>query len=303
MITRKGFRTVKVSDIELPEDFDEAEHSPFLGDMAKSYDQTGGQPMEPIVLDSQLRLRAGRRRVAAAIKRGVKSIDAVMYDGTEEELAKLTDIENAMREHDPAARDAALARLVGQKIAERLPPGPRMAAGRPRTATGRAVAEVAKETGKPEGTVRRAVERSEKNEEPSSIDIPLRSYGVEIPKDVQENGNDCDTGLREIRSIVRTAKRKLGELEQVLGRTFTRIDEGLKQAERECGAELPVALCHACKAIKAVQQQCMTCGKQGYLGHQMAESETLAELKEAGAKAGVYYQGKWCSIEQARNLT
>lgn len=314
-----GFRLVRLASLKLPGGMRAVRDELATAEIQSSYEWTGGAPAEPVLIDSDLRLRAGRHRVAACMNLGSEAIPAMVFEGSEDELARLTDVENAYRRHDPGARDAALARLVGAATKTLEPEGgsSKPPIGRPLTPEGKAIREVAKATGSsPEAVksaVRRVKEKERAEEEPEAPDpivvgVKLEGWGLPIPEDVQRNANLADVGLRELRTMVHQAQRGLAELRKSMGENekakgvaFLRLDEGLKQAAYEASAEIPVAVCYACKAIPAPRSKCMTCYRRGFVGKEQLRAAS-PEQREKGAKAGVYVDGQWLTVEQARRL-
>lgn len=299
-------KTISLSKVAAPGDIAQRQKLPHVQRLAESFKSTGGEPMQPItVCRKTMELVAGADRFAAMLLADVKKARVQFVSGEPRDIERARAIENAVRRHGDQARWVAeLARLENLDI---CPQTSCDSDGKPPHGTkAEVVRRVAEKTGMSEAAVQKSIQRqaakdAPPDQPPPSQDVAIETFGQPVPKTVQEDVNDCDTGLREIRSIVRQATKKLGELEGVLGRTFLRLREGLRQADYECIAELPVTLCFACKAIPTVRQQCNTCGGRAYVGDGLAKLAS-PELLEGGAEAGVYYQGKWYSCEKARGL-
>lgn len=310
-ISFSGFRTVRIEKLILPGGISALRDKEFVAELGASYEYTAGQPAEPILIDSKMRLRAGKHRVAACLNRGLKTIGAMVFDGDEADLARLTDVENAIRRHDPAERDAALARIVGHPIEK---PEPREDSaqpkkGRPVTEKGKAIRKVAKELGKTPKAVDSAIRRHEERQQPPTPPEPptpkpaptVETWGLDVPEDVLQAIAAMTDGLASLASGLRKSLAELTALENATGRQLIRLKDGLLQALYECKAETPKAICPACKLVPLVRSKCNTCCKRGYVGEAMLKG-LADELKAVGVDSGVYYEGHWYTMEQVASL-
>jgi ParB-like chromosome segregation protein Spo0J len=293
-------RSVAVGRLVLPGDMPKVRATPAAAEMARSFAMTGGGPAEPILVDTNMHLLAGRRRVAAALNKGVKFLNVVMFDGTDEELAKITDVENAIREHDTAKRDEALARLVGKATKEPPPEAepPKAKRGRPRTKKGEAVRKVAEELGVPERRVRDAVKREEAESEPEA-EPPIATMGLSVPEAVLESAANerefLESFVKRLTVMAADFTRHRNQVQRGAD-YYGNANQILHDVSASLAQLVPTSICLWCKCTIR-QQECMGCGGLGWLTSAQVKQITDPKLLAVGKRAGIYVDGEFVLLE------
>jgi hypothetical protein len=300
MLMRIGQHTTKLSSIKAPGDIAARQQDPRVIKLANSLEATGGELLHPIGIDKDHRLVWGRDRLAALLLADIDRARVEVVSGDDADLKRAAAIENYHRRQDNMAD---LAReLVALEQAEPPEPEPepeKPKRGRPKTPKGRAIDKAAEKLGTTPSAVRNAVARAEAAEETKPT-LVLESWGQEVPPGIQRAAERTHGALSDLRASIRHGVKMLGYLEAE-GRLFPRIREGLHLAASDCTAELPAALCHACKGIEYAMARCMTCGQRGFVGRG-ALVGAPEDLLKRGNEAGIFCEGHWYTMEQARRL-
>jgi len=305
---RIGVQSVAVRDIVAPGEIKERMRSPRVLAMAESLTATGGESMEPIVLARDLSLVAGRDRYAAYLVRGTIRADAVVYDGTPDELSELTHIENAHRRHDSAEKANSLAWLVEhakRRILATDPPREKPAPeegkaprGRPSSAIGKAITEVAQQTGTPVRQVARAVADGPAKSGPSGKPS-ISTWGLDVPQPLIDGIQDRVDFLSAMRKEVSDMIRALTEHNKARDSTEATpqdIREALLAASAAIIEAMPAAICVWCKLTK-YQAECTGCHGTGYLSARDMRHGIDDKLRLVGAEAGIYRSGKFVLLK------
>jgi hypothetical protein len=238
--------------------------------------------LQPIAIVGR-HIKYGVHRWAAVMKLGYEEIEVIRDRKveTDDEHDAQVIVENLCRHHYKGQKlDDMRKRLVdlwepqiaqemkiSQKDTNIAKPqddtgdGQKRSPGRKKTARGKAIKQVAKQTGTTEGAVKESVRRAKAAEagvtpkqpdDPPPLDEPevtVDDYGTEIPEGEVGRWNEARQLLDELDSIMRGVQIKLGELVKIKGMPYSVVSDLDKRAQQF--AELaqkyhPVALCLEC---------------------------------------------------------
>lgn len=158
-----------------------------------------------------------------------------------------------------------------------------------------------KDHGRDAPAIARKIAEEKKEEE--SAEEPIKSLGLDIPKDVLARSE-------KERGLVDKMSRLLADLQ----RTYTEYEtvrggrEGLKAGQRHASAlrdavaafksirgQRPASVCPYCKLIPEQQRTCAACRASGFIGED--DLKTVEEcLLAEGDEAGIWIKGKWHTL-------
>lgn len=284
-----GLKSVPISKLKLPGNWTKILRDPEVQARAASIKQVG-LIHEPVVRKSDMLLIAGRRRVAAHLRNGDKSVMIKLIECTDHEAAIIEQAENAERTHDSDKQGSAQARLVellAKEISERE--GVRLKGpGRGRTAKGRARELVAASRGVSPNAVRQAEYRERKRAEsrgqpaakapkvPAAAPL-IRTFGIHLEaefvrdlKELQDLNEACERAATAALQAVKQLRKRYAEPADGLPpfafpETYDKALDLLSQASSEIRGLRPVSVCPSCKAVDEISEECGHCRRLQYI--------------------------------------
>lgn len=302
---------------------------PHVIELARSFQQdSGGRPLQAPTLDAQtFRLVAGADRFAAMKVNGDESAIFELVEGSEEELRRLSIVENLRRRNDDQQKlmrqlvEAAQAQIEKEAAVGECPEI-NAAKTKPLTVKGAAIRRVAKESKKPERTIARAVQREEKAEREEDLNLgagvidvtpadtksravpselpapkPIRAFGLAVPQPIADGAERMRTMVDEMSALCRTLAAKLTALEK----TFPSLGQqqsarhGLDELSHAVRRARPESLCPYCKGDEIQQPKCHGCKGLGFVSKVMLV-DCPKELLAEGTDCGIYVDGKWREV-------
>lgn len=318
MTLTRETKTLKVSSIRAPGDIEHVRREALTIEIAESYELTGGEPVDPIIVEAgTLRLHGGKHRFAAALNLGKKTIEALVVSGTPEQIETLCLVEQTKRRR---ATDAEVARLVELQhptpadtfpeveyepeediVSPTIEPDPPLAPakrGRPSTGKTEAVESVAKSTGRTPAAVRSAVQRATKPAPDPKVEVRcIDTLWLDVPeavaKDAQEHVDLLD---KLVRTMV-AAQADLTRFSADHGNMVLRIKEPVHDAAALASMLKPDCICLYCKCTKQ-RKGCPGCKGRGWMTASERKAVTDERLKKGGEEAGIYVDGKWLKLSE-----
>jgi hypothetical protein len=313
VLIHHGYKTIPVSKIKAPGDIEKIRREAHTLELGESLEATGGKPIDPIIVEwGTWALRGGKHRFAAALNSGLKEVDAILLEGTPEEIETACLVEQTKRR---TATDAETARLVEllhptpeqtfpdveASIEEDPPLAPRKP-GRPSSGKSEAVAKVAAITGRTEAAVKQADYRSRhadadepKEPEPASC---IETMGIKVPSDVHA---DAWSEAQFLESVERTLVKQQADCkrhESVGSNPYPQLYAALHEAAALARSLMPKSVCPHCK-LTSLKRGCLACRGRGWLrAHEMAN--VPQDLLRTGEDAGVYVNGKWTHLKEVK---
>lgn len=268
-VKKLGQALVHISDLGLPDDMDERMESELVQYIART-ERDVGIIHPPLVRKKDMQVIAGRNRVAARLLNGHTDILIEYASMTNKEMVTVEKVENAFRKHDADLQAKIIAELYEEfrqeeQFYEEVDERPREK-GRPTTPEGRAVKRVVELTATSERTVRRAIKGDTKDR----VGPPIHTWGLEVDPRWLQTVRDVQGQMAEVRLKLRRVKQVLGtlingELSVPKG-VLNRIQESIREVDRELATSYPKNLCPACKAVDAIQVNCGWCRGAGWVG-------------------------------------
>jgi hypothetical protein len=324
---KREYKTVYVTKIRAPGDIELVRKEQLTQEIGDSYEFTGGEPVDPIILDASLRLHGGKHRFAAALNKGLKHVQAIVVTGTPEEVETLALIEQTKRRK---STDAEIARLVelqhpapaqtfpevydetapfptddeyeAAKAIETAPPLAPRKPGRPDEGKGASIKAVAQATGKTPAAVRQAEYRARKAAEPTPPDpvqACIDTMGFDVPASVLEDAQDHLSLLEEMSRTLIASQGALTRFTNEHGVLLARIREPLHDASALVKAFMPASVCLYCKCTKH-RKGCPGCSGRGWVTASGAKAVTDERMKATGELAGIYVDGKWVKLSEVK---
>ena len=312
MITHHGYKTIPTSKVKAPGDIEKIRRERHTLELAESLATTGGKPADPIILEwGALKLLGGRHRFAAALNAKLKEVDALLLEGTPEELEAACLVEQVKRR---TATDAETARLVEllhptpeqtfPDVEEEPPLAPR-GPGRPSTGKAAAVAKVAAITGRTEAAVKQAAYRAEhkddKPEDDGGHEDPsgcLDTMGLRVPSEVQA---DAWVEAQFLEAVEKSLVKLQGDCKRhtsVGYNTYSLLYEAIHTAAALARSKMPASVCPHCK-LTSLRKGCLACRGRGWL-REREMANVPAPLLVTGKDAGVYVAGKWKLLKDVK---
>lgn len=281
-----GFQTIPVSDIA-------AEPLPEPDDLVDAIEQAG-LIHEPIIRSSDMRIVAGRRRIAAHKALG-RDVPVKLVEGTDDELRLWMLQENAhRRELGPDERKEAIREtydLIAKRIeAEGAPAKPaKKKRGRPPKKDKKAVEETASTLNVSPVTVRRAVEGRKKPAKPVRV-TAIETFGLSTSPEWLAAVEKTDellelahASLLSAASQVSTLIRKIVDDEASYPASrANRLREAIRKVADLAENDRPIALCWYCKGSPDHCETCLACQGSG-VGVKEQEASVPDELRDAEA--------------------
>ncbi len=297
---------------------------PRIKELAKSFkEDSGGRPLQPPTLDAATyRLVAGADRFAACKLNGDQSTIFELVEGDEKELRRLSIVENLRRRNDDQQKLAKdLVDAAEREITQEAETGqcPELeSTTKPVTFRGAAIKRVAKETGKSEAAIKKAVQREEakgrkpdlppstveepdEKPEPAKLPAPpppIRTLGLDVSKEILEAATDGQTLVDEMSALFTSLATKLTAFEKrfpELGQQ-QRAREGMEQAAHAIRSLRPACLCPHCKAQPKPIKTCAGCRGLGVVPKAKLV-DVPKELMAEGDEAGIYIGGKFTLLD------
>ena len=311
---------VRIDKLILPGNFPERLESEDVAHLSESINQIGMISV-PIVREDDLRVLAGRDRVAAKRVGGeqICEVRIVRCTETEAELIELD--ENLQRRHHTQEQiDAMRVRRVELEkklLAERqeaemeeagaADPGteppesePSRGRGRPRN---QAVHNAAKQAGVSTSTVYRSQRRNQGREKPRTPAPPsIKAHGIEIPEETKSAIADLVRLFAEADRHVRNAQSAMTRVQSsklpLDASILSRIKEDLAGVASRIRSAAPSEACAYCKWHPVVLPECAACGGSGFLRVDQV-GFVMEELKEWDlSKAVVSYNGNFVKYSE-----
>lgn len=304
-----GIKTVAIAKLVLPDDIHELAKEPRIADRLISIKRLG-LLNEPIVRLSDMKLLAGRDRIAAHIHGGIQEARVKLVECDDDTCIDIEIEENLQRRHDPAeqreleqrALDRAEARIAGERDGET----PRKA-GRPKTPRGRAREEIAEAKGVKPESVRRAEYRHRERQNKALVEVaetgvpappptsPIKTLGMDLDAAFLAKVNAIMGYIKEATAKARGAQSALTQLKNAeLGypsARLQRLHEDLHDVTARVAAAIPVSLCPGCKGLHGVQEECAMCVGSGFIVKSQQDG-VPENLWLEGDDAMVLYRGE-----------
>lgn len=291
--------SVEIAKLRLPGNWREflaqAKASPMLASLKHI-----GLVHEPVVRASDMKLIAGRKRVAAHVTMGKDSVVAKFIECTDEEAELIELVENAHREHDPdrqSKETAELIRLFEGRAVEELAADDGHHRGQPKTVRGRARELAADVIGVKPQSLRMREYRAAHEKNGAAKDrpaFPFRTLGMKVSAEFVE---ECRAVANRLELAAQKANLAMVEMTRLAkaglpyhSDRMDRMYDDLSSIASAMRALTPVSLCPTCKGIDEVQAQCAGCRKLGYITRSQ-ESSIPAELWNEEDPI-VYFRGK-----------
>lgn len=288
-----ALKEVRIDKLLLPGDWVEILAHKDVAARAKSIHEVG-LIHEPVVRRSDMKLLAGRHRVAAHVFNGEETCVVKLVDCTDEEALDIEEVENIERRHSPKEQSElrmrrldrleklAAAEMEAQRALEEAH-GKIPSPGRPKSPRAEARRRMAEEEGISESSVRnremrhrkreeaeRAArdeaerERAKRKEQREAVD----DLGMELEEEfaaklgaMKRLAIDCRKRMANVRgAITRLRNAELpvdhGDLERILAAADS-MTAALKRLE-------PTHVCPYCKGVGGVQESCGGCAGKGW---------------------------------------
>lgn len=284
-----GLREIEIDKLLLPGDWPKILNDPSVERRAKSIESVG-LIHEPVVRAHDLKLGPGRRRVAAHVRMGKKTVLCKVIEATDWELDLMVLAENAEREHSPSKQAEAINKLVDLLAREKAEADPELrkgGQGRTKSAKGLAREEVAAHLGvKPASIAQREYRDRARAAKPSqrraeSLPEPDAASPAEPPPPpIVAPWVELDDVF--VRDVARVQKA-VDEVDKALLSGLSMLTR-IKNAGLPChadridkiheelamlGADVrglrPTTLCPWCKGIDVIQVKCSPCRGSGYI--------------------------------------
>lgn len=300
---------------------------PHVIELAKSFkEDSGGRPLQAPTLDAKsFRLVAGADRFAAMKVNGDESAIFEMVDGSEEELRRLSIVENLRRRNDDQQKlarqlvEAAEKQITREADKGQCPVSTRDVT-RPHSVRGEAIKRVAKETGKSVAAIKKAVQREEKAEREEDAGLssgiadfvptqakpaelpapppPIRTLGIELPRQVEDDARQAQEMVEELSRMCTTIATKLTGFEKAFPKLGQqqRAREGLEMAANAIRVLKPDCICPHCKAQGKHLAKCLFCKGLGFVAKAKLV-DVPKELMAEGDECGIYVDGKWTLLD------
>lgn len=322
---RIGVKRIKLSSIKAGGDVAKLRSDPLVKAIQSSLVTTGGQPAEPIVVDKNNNIVAGRKRLAACLNEKVPFVDVMVFDGTADELEQICLVENVRRRHLVGPElDEEISKLVTLQMAsvphedtdgedEEEEPAEKEEPkrGRPKTDTTKAREVVAAKIGTTPEAVRSAEKRAKQAAAPKEPvktppaidrDSAIDMLGVDAPAKLIKLTNEEHSLLSDLYSDLVEMSKRITRISKATGRTYTALDEAVHNAGAVCKREVPSHICVWCKCHSRLQKTCLGCKGKGYLtvGEMEAihDKKLREQLLQSGDDAGVYVDGKFVPLKE-----
>lgn len=309
MITHHGYKTIPTSKVKAPGDIEKIRRERHTLELSESLATTGGKPADPIILEwGTWKLLGGRHRFAAALNAKLKEVDALLLEGTPEELEAACLVEQVKRRH---ATDVEVARLVEllhptpeqtfpdveDDVEDEPPLAPRKP-GRPSTSKAKTIAKVAAITGRTEAAVKQAAHRARHEDDaPTDPGAPSRcidTMGLHVPDEMHAEAW-AEAGFLE--EIEKTLIKLQGDCSRH-GQPYPQLYEAIHTAAALARSKMPKSVCPHCK-LTSLRKGCLACRGRGWLrAHEMAN--VPADLLLTGNGSGVYVDGEWTPMHKVK---
>jgi ParB-like chromosome segregation protein Spo0J len=324
-LIRHGMQTLKIAKLKLPGDIATRRRSPKVVTLGNSFQATGGQPMNPPVVEKGTwKLIAGGDRISGCMNEGLTEVDCLVVSGSEDELRETMLIENAMRRHSSSEQDVALHELVKLhqareqeeefpevtkelevELDEEEPEPPKKT--HPHKVKARAIEAVAQMTGKSHSAVKNATMRARKKEAekretaPVAVEEPpvlvIESMGLDVPDAIAKQTALEHAGLQAIHRELVTLQAKLTRFEGEVGHQFQSLKASLHDAAVNANNALPESVCPWCK-LTVRQVGCPGCSGKGWLTAGEMKAVRDEHLMVTGPAAGIYVDGKFQKLAE-----
>lgn len=314
-------QTLKIARLKLPGDIATRRKSPRVVNLGRSFHATGGQPMNPPVVEKGTwKLIAGNDRISGCMNEGITQVDCLVVSGSESELTEIMLIENAMRRHSSGEQDTALLKLVELHMArdkeEDFPeveedkpdePAPEPEKKEhPHKVRHRAIEAVAKATGKTTAAVKNATSRARKREEakenPPAQEEPtlvIDSMGLDTPDDIRKQTALEHAGLSAMHRELVSLQGKLTRLEGEVGHQYQWLKASLHDAAEHAKNAMPASVCVWCK-LTSRRDGCSGCNGRGWLTVGGMNGNIDKRLLATGKDIGIWVDSKWKKLDEVK---
>jgi ParB-like chromosome segregation protein Spo0J len=284
-----GLKEVAIADLTLPHDFALLLDDPGVATKAESIESLG-LIHEPLVLQRDMRVLAGRERIAAHMRLGRTTVMVKLVDCNELEAIEIEFQENIVRRHDPDEQQRLIMeRLEEIEKAKEHEVDRTGRPGRPKTPRGMAREKVAAEVGVNPESIRQREYRQRKKAgkvtpkvakpapaKDAPKEPPVKTIGLELDAAFNAQVEATQVMLRDAANKLRTASAKLTQLRNAeltfpVGR-LDRIRDQLRSVTAAVEGAYPTSLCPYCKGIEGIQQLCGACLGAGFITKDQEQS-------------------------------
>jgi hypothetical protein len=314
-----GIKTVAIRTIVLPAGFRERMAHPRIAERAKSLERVGVLH-EPIVRKSDMRLIAGRDRVASAMHAGWTEMPVKLVHCTDAEMREIEMVENAHRRHSADEQRDAMVRLLAfyteQAQKEIWNQDPSTDAPLVRPARMLAREKLANELGVQPASLRRrelrhkaAKQAQAEKKAPNNVRAPtptetadhgVRAIGMELDATFLAQTVRINEHLGRIEATLSTALRRLTQMRDeglpFAAQRHTRLYEAIQAVSAEVRATKPESLCPYCKGLEGAQETCTACLGAGWI-NAMQAVHVPHELWLEGERAVIHVEGGLISVK------
>jgi hypothetical protein len=304
MITHHGYKRVAVDRVLAPGGIERIRKESHTISLGASFEATGNLPADPIICEYATgKLLGGRHRFAAALNEGLKTVWALLLEGTPEELEQACLVEQIRRRKPTDAEIARLLELEHPTPEQTFPDvddededeeeakpkrGSRLAA----------IKRVAEMTGRTPAAVKQAAHRAGIEDDGYSTEALARCLnwlGLPVDEEVETLAYSEHVFLE---GIEKTLVKLQGDWTRH-GGSYPQLKIALHLAATESRRVSPHSVCPHCKLIHSLRPGCLACRGLGYLTMaQMAAIPTA--LLATGADAGVFVEGKFTLLKDVK---
>lgn len=298
-----GTKLVKLASLLLPGDMPARQKTTNAKDLAGGLEKWGRFIHDPLVRAEDMRIIAGRDRIAGAMRLGRKELEVKLCEATDDECEELELVENLHRRRDNEGE----LRQRHLDLLERLAAGRAKEPGkREPTPRGAAREELAAKIGVTKNALEKQESRRRQKAEEEEV---AAGWGedepeAEAPPPVELLGvhpaPEWLTGVSEVQGLLDQADRQARELQATLTKLhgarlalpaarWQRLYQGAHSLAHDIRAARPVSVCAFCKHVPLLMGACTACNKAGYLSEQdMAgvPAELLVEDQRLVAQNG-----------------
>jgi hypothetical protein len=278
-----GIKRVKIDALKLPGNWHKLVASEETGRRARSIDREG-LIHEPLVRKSDMRVVAGRQRIAAYASLGREEIEVKFIEATDHECARLEIAENLERRQYESGEINKLTKqlvdLCEMEETETPVPPPKRGPGRPRTPRSPARERVAQQRNVKPESVRKAEQRAKAAEQAAAAESELAANEpLRSPIDLLGMAVD-DQFIAQVTLVcqlvtdaMRHAKASQACLSHLANSDMAPIQTGALDVVREKVADaidrikghVPKMLCPSCKGIEVLVANCVSCHGTAYV--------------------------------------
>lgn len=282
-----GLKEVAIEKLSLPGDMKTRRKSDSVKELGQAIEATDGFILhDPVVRKSDMKLLAGRDRIAAKLNRGEKFAIVKYVECDDAEALAIELAENAGRRHDPKKKAEQFLRMMEATAKQVAPEVAQEKAANPssrKTPKKAAREKVARSRGVKPEAVRKAEQRakavredrapaprsSERPPKATKSEAPIATLGIAIEPEWLVSVGRVQEELTKIADRVATALSGL----TVLRKSKLPIDDariaalwdGLHGIGESIRGAIPKSICPWCKGLPGIQDQCQACDGNGYI--------------------------------------